>query len=337
MSDPMIIFDQLITTDYCRFDTAKDAVDAMFSDAKKINKASLYYAWAVGKFMEGEKFKQKYKITIAELAELMGTSEQTLYRYKVVAKTLSRHELEKLADLGVSINAIIFVASIERDHPEEAKCLTNSLLNGDVITKDEVSAEFANMLRSRVEPHNLLPGAEKPQDDILETVSEITERIVVADSGETPGDNILNNKDDVEDAVVIKDSESKEDDEDSIDINFESSSEESQNVKDAKAMLRNIRNYIAPLRRDVVSIKENLKSQMDKIRNDYSVVLGDKDSTKICDDIIFDFYKELQISTQFIVDELLEGVKSGNIMNPIRISEDAENIFDGKALFAYCE
>ena len=41
MSEPMIIFNSLIDTDYCRFDTAQDAVAAMFADAKKINKSSL--------------------------------------------------------------------------------------------------------------------------------------------------------------------------------------------------------------------------------------------------------------------------------------------------------
>lgn len=342
MSEPMLIFDSLVTTDYCKFDTAQDAVAAMFADAKKINKASLYYAWAVGKFIDGERFKQKYKITISELAEMMGTSEQTLYRYKVVANSLSRHELEKLAELGVSINAITYIASIEKDHKEEAKLLMNSLLNGDVITKDDVSIEFSNLLKSRIAPHNLLPCADKPQEDIVETVDEISDSIVVADSGESPGDNILsstksNSDDDVIDAVIVSDSDDESDDDDSVDFSFESKTEDSQNVKDAKAMLRTIRNYIAPLRRDVTSIKENIKAQMDKIRDDYSVVLGDPESTKVCDEIIFDFYKELMITTSCIVDELLQGVKSGNIMNPVRISEDAEHIFDGDCLFAYSE
>ena len=345
MTEPMIVFDSLINTDYCRFDTAQDAVAAMFADAKKINKASLYYAWAVGKFLDGEKFKQKYKITIAELAELMGTSEQTLYRYKVVAKTLPRHELEKLADLGVSIRAVTYIASIEKDHKEEAKILMNSLLNGDVITKDDVSIEFSNLLKSRTAPHNLLPCADRPQEDVIETVDEITEAIVVSDSGESPGDNILNNfeSDDKDIKKVVDNKEYNDDDDDeeyeddSVDINFESRNECSQNTKDAKAMLRNIRNYIAPLRRDVVSIKNNIKEQMDKIRSDYSVVLGDKDSTEACDEIIFDFYRELTLTIPIIVDELIEGVKSGNIMNPVPIPEDAERIFDGKCLFSYSE
>lgn len=340
MSEPMLIFDSLITTDYCKFDTAQDAVAAMFADAKKINKASLYYAWAVGKFIDGERFKQKYKITVSELADLMGTSEQTLYRYKVVANTLSKHELEKLAELGVSINAITYIASIEKDHREEAKLLMNSLLNGDVITKDDVSVEFANLLKSRTAPHNLLPCADKPQDETMETVDEITDAIIVSDSGDTPSDNILRDTSDYseEEQEDSFDSESEDNgDDDSISINFESKDEDSQNVKDAKAMLRNIRNSLSTLRRDVVSIKENLKPQMDKIRSDYSVVLGDKNSTEACDEIIFDFYRELSISVNYIVQELMEGVKSGNIMNPVPVAEEAEHIFDGKCLFSYSE
>lgn len=319
-SDIIILSDIVKRDLYCH-DNIDDAIAELMDIAANMNRSSLYFAWAVGKFAENRKLKTQYGIeSHAQLARLMGTSDMSITRYCSVYKLLTEEQLKQLGSMRISTSAVLEIATAQSNgYREEAKLLLDSVLNNEIATAAEIKGSFKAMLMEKTKQYNLLPGGEAPvADDVEDTLEDDIDAAEF--NSKSPADRII-------DAEEISDTE--DDDEDST----EDASDGSLNKKDAVMMLKTVRQTIAAMRRDMVQIWRDLPSEVASVMESQSVILGDQESSDEFDDMMSAVYLDMQEALKVLIEQAAKGAEYGYIQNQIRMPKEGRTAFCGCGLF----
>ena len=117
MSNSVLVFSDQLKLDLYRRDTVEAAVNELETLAYDLNKASIYYAWTVGKFIRNAKLKTQFHTNVDTVAKLMGTTRSTLYLYGTLFDMLTEGEVVKLSTMGCSANAVLALA-------DQYRCVT---------------------------------------------------------------------------------------------------------------------------------------------------------------------------------------------------------------------
>lgn len=312
----VLVHEELLKKDLYNLETIEDVLDSIHDIGKSINKASLFYAWMLGKFANSERLKTKFNLSVEELAEQLGISMQTLYRYRKVKQMLTEAQITVLAERGVSINAVLEISTISRRHQAEADHLLEALLDGNLNgTVKDVNDALVALINQRQLPYNMLPGGEPPppEDDDDETLED-TENAV--------GDDI-----DPAEKLVGSDDEDECEDEDFADMG-----DPSLNKRDAKAMLRTVRSSLTVIRRDFANIINNLQEQLERVEQAQSVIIGDQESSDEYDMLLSDMYTDLVKLVPIVLQQTCKGVDAGLITQPIPVTYRVGELFDGQGL-----
>ena len=279
----------------------------------------------IGRFANNQRLKTKFNLSVEELAEQMGTSMQTLYRYRKVHQMLTESQITVLADRGVSINAVLEISTISRRHADEAQLLLDALLDGSLEgTVKDLNDALVELINRRQLPYNMLPGGEPPPEEPAEgeeTLEDITES---AEDDSDPAQRIIEG-----------DGEDEDDDEDMF--ASPSAGDPSQNKRDAKAMLRTVRSSLGVIRRDFANIINNLEEQLVRVEQAQSVILGDQESSDEYDILVGDMYSDLVKVLPILINQACRGVEAGMITQPIVITSKVREAFDGQGLLLETE
>lgn len=318
----VLIHEELLKKDLYNLETIQDVLDSIHDIGKSINKASLFYAWMIGRFANNQRLKTKFNLSVEELAEQLGTSMQTLYRYRKVNQMLTEAQITVLADRGISINAVMEISTISRRHAEEAQMLLDAILDGSLDgTVKDLNEALVSLINQRQLPYNLLPGGEPPpptEDDSDDTVESLSEET---------------SKELRDPASSIAGSDDSDDEDDDMDTFSDSASgDASLNSRDAKAMLRTVRSSVTVIRRDLANIINNLEEQIARAEQAQSVILGDEKSSEEYDDMIQLMYTDLARAVSIMVGQACRGVEAGMITHPIEITSKVGELFDGRGL-----
>jgi transcriptional regulator with XRE-family HTH domain len=312
----VLVHEELLKKDLYNLETIEDVLDSIHDIGKSINKASLFYAWMLGKFANSERLKTKFNLSVEELAEQLGISMQTLYRYRKVKQMLTEAQITVLAERGVSINAVLEISTISRRHQAEADHLLEALLDGNLNgTVKDVNDALVALINQRQLPYNMLPGGEPPppEDEDDETLED-TENAI--------GDDI-----DPAEKLVGSDDEDECEDEDFADMG-----DPSLNKRDAKAMLRTVRSSLTVIRRDFANIINNLQEQLERVEQAQSVIIGDQESSDEYDMLLSDMYTDLVKLVPIVLQQSCKGVDAGLITQPIPVTYRVGELFDGQGL-----
>lgn len=321
----VLIYEDLLHRDLYSLESIEDAIDSINDIGKNINKASLYYAWMVGRFADSDRLQTKFNSSMEDLAERLGVSKQTLYRYRKVKQMLTEAELTVLAERSVSINAIMEIATIGRHNATEAKQLMEGLLDGslDITTKDvkEANVQLVNQRRL---PYNMMPGGEPPpqaqSEEDTESLEDITSKVDAEDTD--PAQSLLDFGDDYD-----FEGSTPSEERGSVD-----SGDPSQNRRDAKAMLRAVRSSVTVIRRDFANIINNLEEQLIRVEQAQSVILGDQQCSDEYDVMLSDMYQDMCRVLPILLKQSCRGVESGMITRQIEAPAKLGELFDGKGL-----
>lgn len=322
MDSDIIILSDIVKRDLYCHDTIDDAIAELMDIAANMNRSSLYFAWAVGKFAENRKLKTKYGIeSHAQLARLMGTSDMSITRYCSVYKLLTEEQLKQLGSMRISTSAVLEIATAQGNgYKEEAKLLLDSVLKNEISTAAEIKGSFKTMLMEKTRQYNLLPGGEAPAvvDEGESLESDVEE---VEDSLSSPADKIIKNSDDVVDAEEVEDEDS------------EDKGDGSLNKRDAVMMLKTVRQTIAAMRRDMVQIWRDLPSEVASIIEAQSVILGDQDSSNEFDDMMSAVYLDMQEALKVLIEQLAKGAEYGYLTQQVKMPKEGRTAFCGCGLF----
>lgn len=310
----VLVHEELLKKDLYNLETIEDVLDSIHDIGKSINKASLFYAWMLGKFANSERLKTKFELSVEELADRLGISMQTLYRYRKVKQMLTEAQITVLAERGVSINAVLEISTISRRHQEEADLLLDALLDGNLNgTVKDVNDALVALINQRQLPYNMLPGGEPPPPEEDEETLEDTESSVEDDVN--PADRLL------------------ESDEDEVgDEAFADIGDPSLNKRDAKAMLRTVRSSLTVIRRDFANIINNMQEQLERVEQAQSVIIGDPESSDEYDMLLSDMYTDLVKLVPIVLQQTCKGVEAGLITQQIPVTYRVGELFDGQGL-----
>lgn len=318
-SDIIILSDIVKRDLYCH-DNIDDAIAELLDIAATMNRSSLYFAWAVGKFAENRKLKTQYGIeSHAQLARLMGTSDMSITRYCSVYKLLTEEQLKQLGSMRISTSAVLEIATAQSNgYKEEAKLLLDAVLDNEIATAAEIKGSFKAMLMEKTKQYNLLPGGEAPAEDTSDETLEddLTEAEFRSKS---PADRII-------DVEELGDGGDDDDDEGPKE-------DGSLNKKDAVMMLKTVRQTIAAMRRDMVQIWRDLPSEVASVMESQSVILGDPESSAEFDDMMSAVYLDLQEALKVLIEQAAKGVEYGYIQHQLKMPKEGRLAFCGCGLF----
>ena len=315
----VLVHEELLKKDLYNLETIEDVLDSIHDIGKSINKASLFYAWMLGKFANSERLKTKFNLSVEELAEQLGISMQTLYRYRKVKQMLTEAQITVLAERGVSINAVLEISTISRRHQAEADHLLEALLDGNLNgTVKDVNDALVALINQRQLPYNMLPGGEPPPPEEDEETLEDAE----AESEES---------DDPAQRLIESDEEDYEDEDDAF-ADISDKGDPSLNKRDAKAMLRTVRSSLTVIRRDFANIINNMQEQLERVEQAQSVIIGDPESSDEYDMLMTDLYTDLVKLVPIVLTQTCRGVEAGLITQPIAVDSRVGELFDGRGL-----
>ena len=320
-SDIIILSDIVKRDLYCH-DNIDDAIAELMDIAANMNRSSLYFAWAVGKFAENRKLKTQYGIeSHAQLARLMGTSDMSITRYCSVYKLLTEEQLKQLGSMRISTSAVLEIATAQSNgYKDEAKLLLDSVLNNEISTAAEIKGSFKSMLMEKTKQYNLLPGGEAPAGDSTEgSLSEDIEEVEF--DSKSPADRII-------DAEEVLDTEDKD-----VGDRDDAESDGSMNKQDAVMMLKTVRQTIVAMRRDMVQIWRDLPSEVASVMEAQSVILGDAAASDEFDDMMSAMYLDMREALTVLIEQTAKGAEYGYVQNQVKMPKEGRTAFCGCGLF----
>ena len=310
----------ILQRDLFVYDNIDDAVDELRDLAVNLNRTKLFYAWMLGKFLSNRKLSTQFNVTMADMASKLGTTRNTLYHYCTVYKMLTESEVQQLGSMGVSVNLVLELAAIERGgHKEEAEKLMELVLAGQVQEVKQLQSQFSNIIAQQARPYNLLPGAEPPEADGGVTASLASDAEEAQEAATTPGEKII----DVEEVY--------DDDDDAEDSPTAPDNVESQNKKDAAAMLRQARQTVVALRRELSF--PDLRSMLDVLEDQHSVILGDKECSDEFEQEMVALYTQMQNCIVLLIEQVIRAVNAGYLTSQIKMPQCGKDAFNGQGLF----
>lgn len=314
----------ILSRDLFVYDNIDDAVEELRDIAINLNRTKLYYAWLLGKFLSDRKLNTHYGVDMEAMAEKLETTKNTLYRYRTVYRMLTEAQVKQLGSMGVSVNLVLELATIERGgHKEEAAQLMDLVLTGQVQEVKELQSQFSSIVAQQARPYNLLPGAEPPEAEgsSVKTLEQDADEI--EESSKTPGQKII-------DAEVVEDDDEDTSDDDGTEP---SARDASQNKKGAKAMLRQSRQSIVAMRRDLSNLADH-RAMLDVLEQNHAVIMGDPDSDQAFADDMSALFFQMKESVKTLIEQLIRGVNSGYITEKIPMPQCGKDAFDGTGLFS---
>ena len=308
----------ILARDLFVYDNIDDAVDELRDLAINLNRTKLYYAWMLGKFLSDRKLNTHYGVDMEQMAEKLETTKNTLYRYKTVYRMLTEAQVKQLGTMGVSVNLVLELAVIERGgHKEEADELLELVLAGQLQEVKDLQSQFSSIVAQQARPYNLLPGGEPPEADGKPVRSIEQDASEVEEDSKTPGKKII-------DATVVEDKDSDSEDVDKDD---------SQSKKDAKALLRQSRQSIVAMRRDLANLADH-RAMLDVLEQNHAVIMGDAECDKEFSDELSALYNHMTESVKTLIEQLIRGVNSGYITEKIPMPQCGKDAFNGTGIFS---
>jgi hypothetical protein len=248
----------------------------------------------------------------------------SISRYCSVSRLLTAEQLKKLSSLRISTSAVLEIArAYSEGYKEESKLLMDAVLSNEISTAGEIRGSFRAMLMEKNKPYNLLPGGEAPEgsEDLSSTLDEDLEE--AEESTQTPADKLLKS-----DAKVIDVEEIEEDDDDGS-----SKDDGSLNKKDAVMMLKNVRQTIAAMRRDMVQIWRDLQAEVESVMESQGVILGDQESSDEFDELMSAAYQDMQEALKVLIEQMAKGAEYGYVTNQVKMPKAGKDAFCGCGLF----
>lgn len=277
--------------------------------AKATNRVGLTAAWLVGAMVDIPRLRDRFRIkSMKDLSQFLRVSETTLNRYRAVNQLLTPAMLRKLADNGVSVNAVKLVVDTSRGNEQQARAVLDALVNGDIVTVKQCNAMLAEELSSKCgKAAAMLPMAES-----CESADERAELLTpeVVDDGRTPAEKLIDaeKQEPVDTEVESDDSE-------------ETMQEDSQNKRDIMLLFRTVKTSLTPLRRNVHDVTDNLVEQLQRLYDKENVLFGDPDVTTEYTDLVDSTAQDVQLMIERALEACVELRNRGYIHRKLSIPE----------------
>lgn len=271
-----------------------------------INRSSLYFAFNVGKLCDPARLKDRFGIqSMAELAEMLQCTPTTLGRYKKVFKTLSVHEVEQLANRGVSVNAVLSVAEIADKDQEMSKLLLEGLVTGDLTTCKEVDAQKTALLEQRLRAgtryiENAAGNNPIPEEEESDTVDAPS--APAAQPSTTAGGDYG-------------------DDEDTVSSYEEAAS---QNMRDMQNVMKAVRASTTAVRRNLRDIADNYEEQLNVVFDKADILCGNEQMYDAYNELIDELIADTLDANYKLLKVIAEFKRQGRITHAIAVPEDVD-------------
>ena len=289
--------------------------------ARATNRVGLTAAWLVGAMVDIPRLRDRFRIkSMRDLSQFLHVSETTLSRYRAVNQLLTPAMLRKLADNGVSVNAVKLVVDTSKGNAQQARAVLEALVNGDVVTVKQCNAMLAEELSSKCgKAAAMLPMAES-----CETEDERAELLTpeVVDDGKTPAERLVEaSRAEPIDTEVADDDEPPDQQEDS------------QNKRDIMLLFRTVKTSMTPLRRNIHDVTDNLVEQLQKLYDKENVLFGDPDVTAEYTDLVDATAQDVQLMVERALEACVELRNRGYIHRKLSIpeGESIETIFSSES------
>ena len=322
-SPAVLVYSDILNFDLSQCNTIEDVVANISYMFGSVNRASLYSAYVVGKFIDPVVLERKFGIkSMHALARMLGCSVSTLIRYKTVSEMLTPSQVEQLANRRVSINAVLALSDSKKDHPEEAEAVMDLLLTGgEIKTESDVQKAIFDRIVEKVKPYNLLPGSEPEVvegqlllDGSSEETGTVVEQFIEASHNPVLDAEDLGDEDDFPESSAYSESDS--------------SDGGSLNTKEIKTVLKTVKTWIAAAKRDVISVQD-IKNKLDAIHDSDNVILGDDEMHEDYADHMEQLYAHILTAAEAIIPEVKRGIEYGYLSRGILLPEtiDFETVF----------
>jgi hypothetical protein len=311
-SPTVLVFDDCLAFDPFSCDSLEDVRSRYGAMLGGLNRYALYTAYSIGRLIDEKKLERYFKIkSIKELADYLGYSSMQLRRYRTVYELLTDNQVRRLAGQGVSINAVVKLAEISEEDPDQATKLLDALMCGELKTEKDLKQEYVRVIADRMQPKNLLPGGDP---DVAPATTPIIEDVEVIDS---PADAVA-------DTVKEQDCATCDDVEDAEEVThmqISASGDDSQNKRDIRNLMRNCRSDLAPVRRDLLSVQEDIPAQLEVLLGREDVIIGDDEAHEEYTKLLKEFFDLCQGAVEKLVPIIEEGLSRGLLGRPCVLPE----------------
>lgn len=281
--------------------------------ARATNRVGLTAAWLVGAMVDIPRLRDRFRIkTMKDLAQFLHVSETTLNRYRAVNQLLTPAMLRKLADNGVSVNAVKLIVDTSKGNAQQARAVLDALVNGDIVTVKQCNAMLADALVSKCgQAAAMLPMAESC--DVVDEREELLTPEVV-DDGKTPAEKLM-------EAERKESSSDASDEDDDEDRGSTATQEDSQNKRDIMLLFRTVKTTMTPLRRNIHDVTDNIVEQLQKLYDKENVLFGDPDVTVEYTDLVDAVAQDVQLMVERALEACVELRNRGYIHRKLSVPE----------------
>lgn len=311
-SPTVLVFDDCLAFDPFSCDSLEDVRSRYGAMLGGLNRYALYTAYSLGKLIDEKKLEARFHVkSIKELADYLGYSTMTLRRYRTVYELLTEHQVRRLAGQAVSINAIVKLAEIRDEDPDQADKLLDALMCGELRTEKDLNQEYVRVISDRMQPKNLLPGGD-PEAVVVSDTTPLIEDAEVVDS---PAEAV---------ASTATEEDTDEDIEDADEVThmqIEAVEDDSQNKRDIRNLMRSCRSELAPVRRDLISVQEDIPAQLEVILGREDVIIGDDEAHEEYTRLLKEFFDLCQGAVEKLVPIIEEGLNRGLLGRPCVLPE----------------
>lgn len=314
-SPTVLVFDDCLAFDPFSCDSLEDVRSRYGAMLGGLNRYALYTAYSLGKLIDEKKLEDHFNVkSIKELADYLGYSTMTLRRYRTVYDLLTEHQVRRLACQAVSINAIVKLAEIREEDPDQAAKLLDALMCGELRTEKDLNQEYVRVISDRMQPKNLLPGGDP------DTVTAPSSAVLIDDPEviDSPAEAVASTREE-----PVTDNDDIEDAEEVTHVQLNAVEDDSQNKRDIRNLMRSCRSELAPVRRDLISVQEDIPEQLRVILGREDVIIGDSEAHAEYTKILKEFFDLCQGAVEKLVPLIEEGLNRGLLGRPCVLPESA--------------
>lgn len=325
-SPTILVFDDCLSFDPFACADVEAAISGYAAIAGSINRCSLYFAYSMGKLYDVDKLRKVFGVkNIQEVANMLHVSVMTLWRYKQVHSMLTPAQVKQLASRMISINAVLKLADLSKDYPDEAKKLLDAMMSGELSTVKDIDGFHVKELETRLRPYNLLPGG--TPDDASDSEVFDGQRLLAVEADKSAAQRIaeLNGESIVEEFPdePTEDKASQKSDEKKNKVSTIVDEDDTQNKRDIRSLMRDCRGLIAAVRRDLKAL-HNLREQMDTLHDRAAVIMGDGDMFNEYNDLLEGLYDDACTAVEILVPEVQRGIEHGLLNRKCLLPESAD-------------
>lgn len=156
-----------------KYECLDDLMIDITSIVKAYNGFSIKLCYAIGQLAQDSRLKQKFGLTVEELAHRLNISPATFYRYRLLSTIFTTRELEQFSERMLSCKTITSIAEFGNKrsryyNPELFEVFKDKALSGTIDAKalsdardscEEVCADAIDLLGASFGISNMLPEA----------------------------------------------------------------------------------------------------------------------------------------------------------------------------------